>query len=207
MSIDEVDQLEEKNVLYDLYRARNISLILIANREEELFAQLDDRLTSRFHSSERVQFDKYRLDELVSILDARVRWALSEDVIGKQELALVADAAAGDARIAPSMRVLKRIHIARASTPWQHLSLLRDLRDTVSKETGVVVLPEFDGFYRSDEVSETEGGRILAEGVTLVVEDVLKDDFFGRHGVDAVVRRQGYALGVQLSEKRALNVR
>ena len=98
--LDEVDQLEDTSVLYDLYRARRVSLILIANREEELFGQFDDRLTSRFHSSVRVQFDKYRLDELVSILDARARRALSEGAIGKQELALVADAAAGDARIA-----------------------------------------------------------------------------------------------------------
>jgi orc1/cdc6 family replication initiation protein len=98
--LDEVDQLEDKSVLYDLYRARRVSLILVANREEELFGQFDDRLSSRFHSSVRVQFDKYRLDELVSILEARARWALSEGAIGKQELALVADAAAGDARVA-----------------------------------------------------------------------------------------------------------
>ena len=128
--LDEVDQLEEKSVLYDLYRARNISLILIANREEELFAQLDDRLTSRFHSSERVQFDKYRLDELVSILDARVRWALSEDVIGKQELALVADAAAGDARIA--IGILR--NAARRATQGNH--------DAISTEVVDEAIPE-----------------------------------------------------------------
>ena len=128
--LDEVDQLEEKNVLYDLYRARNVSLVLIANREEELFAQLDDRLTSRFHSSERVQFDKYRLDELVSILDARVRWALSEDAIGKQELALIADAAAGDARIA--IGILR--NAARRATQGNH--------DTIAKEVVDEAIPE-----------------------------------------------------------------
>ena len=74
------------------------------------------------------------------------------------------------ARIAPSMRVLERVHIARAFTPWQHLSLLRDLGDAVSEETGLVVLPEFDGFYRGDEVSDTEGERLLAEGVSLVAD-------------------------------------
>lgn len=128
--LDEVDQLEEKTALYDLYRAHNISLILIANREEELFAQFDDRLTSRFHSSERVQFDKYRLDELVSILKARVRWALSEDVIGKQELALIADAAAGDARIA--IGILR--NAARRA--------MQGNDDTISKEIVDEAIPE-----------------------------------------------------------------
>ena len=78
------------------------------------------------------------------------------------------------ARLAPSMRVLERIDIARAFTPWQHLSLLRDLKDEVSDETALVVLPEFDGFYRSDEVSDTEGERMLTEGISLVVDLVDK---------------------------------
>lgn len=101
--LDEVDQLEDKSVLYDLYRMPRISMILIANREQELFSQLDDRLTSRLQTCVRISFDKYPLDELVSILRARTRWGLSEDVIGKQELTLIADAAAGDARIAISV--------------------------------------------------------------------------------------------------------
>jgi orc1/cdc6 family replication initiation protein len=101
--LDEVDQLEDKSVLYDLYRAPRISLILIANREEDLFSQFDERLESRFHSSVRINFDKYHLGELVSILEARARWGLSEDSIGNEQLALIADAAAGDARIAISV--------------------------------------------------------------------------------------------------------
>ncbi len=128
--LDEVDQLEDKSVLYDLYRARGVSLVLVANREEELFAQLDDRLTSRFHNSVRVKFDKYRLDELVSILDARVRWALSEDAIGKQELALVADAAAGDARIA--IGVLR--NAARRAQQANRGAITRDVVDEAIPE-------------------------------------------------------------------------
>lgn len=74
------------------------------------------------------------------------------------------------------MRILERIHVARAFTPWQHLSLLGDLGDAVSEGTGLVVLPEFDGFYRSDEVSDTEGERMLAEGVSLVADLVEERD-------------------------------
>ena len=101
--LDEVDQLEDKSVLYDLYRMPSITTVLIANREQELFSQLDDRLTSRLQTCVRISFDKYPLDELVSILGARARWGLAEDAIDEQELALVADAAAGDARVAISI--------------------------------------------------------------------------------------------------------
>lgn len=77
--LDEVDQLHDDDLLYDLYRTAGISMILIANREEELFAQLDNRLVSRLHASRRIRFEKYELDELVSILEDRVRWGLAED--------------------------------------------------------------------------------------------------------------------------------
>ncbi|MFC6723651.1 Cdc6/Cdc18 family protein [Halobium palmae] len=101
--LDEVDQLEDKSVLYDLYQTRGITMVLIANREEELFATLDERLTSRLHSSVRIQFEKYPLDELVSILEARAGWGLSEGAIGNDQITHIADAAAGDARIGISI--------------------------------------------------------------------------------------------------------
>ena len=91
---------------------------------------MDDRLTSCFHSSERVQFDKYRLDEPVSILDARVRWALSEDVIGKQELALIADAVAGDARIA--IGILR--NAARRAQQENYDTILKEIVDKAIPE-------------------------------------------------------------------------
>ena len=98
--LDEVDQLHDDDLLYDLYRTAGVSMILIANREEELFAQLDNRLVSRLHASRRIRFEKYDLDELVSILEDRVRWGLAEDALTRDQLACIADAAAGDARVA-----------------------------------------------------------------------------------------------------------
>ena len=97
--LDEVDQLQDHDLLYDLYRTVGVSMILIANREEDLFARLDDRLVSRLHASVRIRFEKYDLDELVSILEDRVRWGLDVDV-PRDHLETVADAAAGDARVA-----------------------------------------------------------------------------------------------------------
>ncbi|WP_049996188.1 Cdc6/Cdc18 family protein [Halococcus sediminicola] len=101
--LDEVDQLQDEDVLYDLYRMRGVSMILIANQEEELFSSLDDRLVSRLRGSTRIRFEKYDLDELVSILEDRVQWGLTEDALTHEQLALIADAAAGDARVAISI--------------------------------------------------------------------------------------------------------
>jgi orc1/cdc6 family replication initiation protein len=98
--LDEVDQLEDTGVLYDLYRTPGLTMVLVANGEEELFSWLDDRLVSRLQTATRVQFEKYTLDELVSILEDRVRWGLQEGVITTDQLATIADAAAGDARVA-----------------------------------------------------------------------------------------------------------
>lgn len=98
--LDEVDQLEDKKLLYDLYRTPTVSMVLVTNSERDLFGDLDDRLVSRLHSSRRVNFDKYGVDELVAILAARVERGLEPGAIERDQLAHVADAAAGDARIA-----------------------------------------------------------------------------------------------------------
>ena len=98
--LDEVDQLDDKRVLYDLYTLSHVTLILIANDEQEFFSSLEDRLYSRFTGGERVQFDQYSMDELVSILDARSQWGLRDGVVSQAQLETIADRAAGDARIA-----------------------------------------------------------------------------------------------------------
>lgn len=98
--LDEVDQLEDKDLLYDLRRIRNLELIFIANEETQLFACLDERVASRLHSCVRISFDKYSDDELVSILEDRVRWGLQPGVITEDQLYEIADASAGDARVA-----------------------------------------------------------------------------------------------------------
>ncbi len=73
-------------------------------------------------------------------------------------------------RIAPNMRVLDRVHIARGFTPWQHYSLLTDLPDHITEDTSLVVLPEFDWFYRTDDLRRGEGERMFSEAVSRVME-------------------------------------
>ncbi|WP_266081009.1 P-loop NTPase family protein [Haladaptatus caseinilyticus] len=73
-------------------------------------------------------------------------------------------------RIAPSMHLLERIRIARAFTPWQHQSLLCALPAEITDETTLVVLPSFDWFYRSDDLSDKDGERMLSAGVDFLTE-------------------------------------
>lgn len=70
--------------------------------------------------------------------------------------------------LAPGKRVLERIDIARGFTAHQHYSILETFSEQVETETGLVVLPDLDWFYRSDDLYNNEGERMLAEGVALV---------------------------------------
>jgi len=73
--LDEVDQLEDPSVIYDLHSLPQFATICIANKEEELFSRVDDRLVSRLRSSEHVRMDKYHDEQAVRhILSARAKW-------------------------------------------------------------------------------------------------------------------------------------
>jgi orc1/cdc6 family replication initiation protein len=97
--LDEVDQLEDKRVLYELNRTKDLTLILIANEEQELFEPLNARLTSRLKTATRIEFDRYSTHELVEILKPRVRRGLREDAITTEQLEMISEAVAGDARV------------------------------------------------------------------------------------------------------------
>ncbi|MEZ3118184.1 Cdc6/Cdc18 family protein [Halobaculum sp. MBLA0147] len=98
--LDEVDQLEDKDLLYDLFRVTGLSMVLIANREEALYGELEDRLQSRLQTASSIRFDPYPTQELVNILTDRARWSLREDAYEESQLRRIAESAAGDARVA-----------------------------------------------------------------------------------------------------------
>ncbi len=98
--LDEVDQLEDPSLLYDLHSLPQFAIICIANDEEQLFSRVDDRLVSRLRSSEHVRMDKYHDEQLYDILRARAKWGLEQGVVTDNQLYRIADAAAGDARLA-----------------------------------------------------------------------------------------------------------
>jgi hypothetical protein len=75
-------------------------------------------------------------------------------------------------RIAPSMRVLDHIRIARAFTAWQHQSLCQDLAPELTDDTALVVLPAFDWFYRSEDLPRGDDERMLSAALNLIGEIV-----------------------------------
>ena len=98
--LDEADQIEDQAVLYELYENPLVTKLLIANDDEEFFAALEQRVDSRLVTIPRIHFRKYTDNELVSILEARAEAGLEPGVIGHDEFLTIADAAAGDARVA-----------------------------------------------------------------------------------------------------------
>ena len=98
--LDEADQLEEKSLLYQLYRIPNLTMVLIANRQEDVFSELGSRLNSRLQACARIKFGRYSINQLVTILEDRVQWGVNPGAISDEQLELIADHAAGDARAA-----------------------------------------------------------------------------------------------------------
>ena len=67
--------------------------------------------------------------------------------------------------LAPSSRILERVHVARGFTPFQHFELLRSLPDTCSEQTELVVVPNLDRYYRDDSLLAGEGRDMLLSGL------------------------------------------
>ena len=97
--LDEADQLDSPDLLYQLYHTPGVTMILITNDEDELATRLDERMNSRLHGQPRIRFDRYSESALVDILAKRVGAGLEADSISRSHLRTIADAAAGDARI------------------------------------------------------------------------------------------------------------
>lgn len=94
--LDEVDQLEDSRIIYDLHNLPQFAIICIANKEEELFSRVNERLISRLRSANTSGWTATTTN---NILTARVKWSLDQDVITDDQLYRIADAAAGDAHL------------------------------------------------------------------------------------------------------------
>jgi orc1/cdc6 family replication initiation protein len=96
--LDEVDQLEDKSLLRQLWGIPQLTMILIANDERDLYDPVDERLQSRLRTTVTIQFDSYTDAQLEAILQDRVKWGLDTDVITGARITDIAVAADGDAR-------------------------------------------------------------------------------------------------------------
>jgi orc1/cdc6 family replication initiation protein len=147
--LDEVDQLDDSSVLYDLYTLPEVTMILIANRETELFYRLDDRISSRLKGAARLKLNKYGMDELVEILKARVRWGLAPDSISQAELEFIADLAAGDARVG--------ISILRSAANYA----TREGHDRITEEVIEQAVPGAKEEIRQQNLEKLNGHQLL----------------------------------------------
>lgn len=102
VTLDEVDQLEDGHLIYDLYRLPAFAVVLITNDEEELLAGLDERVRSRLHTAETIHFDRYDVDELTDIMADRD----GADAIAESHI----EAAIPEARREVRSRALDSLH-------------------------------------------------------------------------------------------------
>lgn len=66
VTLDEADQLDDAQLVYDLYRLKAFSFLVITNREEDLLADLDQRVQSRLRTAETIHLDRYSISSLFS---------------------------------------------------------------------------------------------------------------------------------------------
>ncbi len=97
--LDEVDQLEDEKILYDLTSLPKTCLILISNNETAL-ADADQRVRSRLAAADHIEFPEYKADEITGILKDRVEWGLLPAVMKNAQIGMIAETADGDARVA-----------------------------------------------------------------------------------------------------------
>ena len=104
--LDEVDQLKERKLIYDLTRARwdhgRIQIIAISNNPF-IFKDLDPRTKSRLYPLREISFNPYTKEEMKEIVEARVEAAFQEDVVEKEAIDFLAEFTVerkGDVRVA-----------------------------------------------------------------------------------------------------------
>ncbi len=97
--LDEVDQIEDERILYDFARESSIALIMIANKGTALY-DFDDRIRSSLEGTQDVRFPAYTKEQLVDILEDRVKWGLRDNAVDDSTLHRISSRADGDARIA-----------------------------------------------------------------------------------------------------------
>lgn len=65
------------------------------------------------------------------------------------------------AQVAPSRRVLDRVNVARAFTPFQHYSIIEDVPAHVSEDVSLLVVPAVDWFYADGDLRRGEAATML----------------------------------------------
>ncbi|MFP9190817.1 Cdc6/Cdc18 family protein [Natronosalvus vescus] len=205
--LDEVDQLEETGALYDLHRLGHVSLVLIANREDELFAGFDDRVRSRLRAGTRVQFDRYSTAELVAILRERATQGLEPESIDERQLRRIADAAAGDARVGIGM-----LRAAARTAEQRGLASISDevLEEAIPDTRAAIRRKTIDGLIEHQRVLYDiidEAGEIEPQALYATYEDRVEDPKTHRTLRNYLTKMVHYDLIEAVGEKRGRTYR
>lgn len=67
--------------------------------------------------------------------------------------------------LAPSERILERVHVARAFTPYQHAILVDQLAGRIDDTTTLVVCPALDVPYRGNDCPNEQGCALLLQAL------------------------------------------
>ncbi len=137
--LDEVDQIEETDVIYDLLTLPNMCLIMISNNPHA-FYKMDPRIMSRLASTERIEFPVYRKEEIVSILRDRVEWGLFPGVISIPQLEKIAETSSGDARVA-----IEILRICAEEAERRDLNRITD--DVIARFTSSIFNPKLESRF------------------------------------------------------------
>lgn len=70
------------------------------------------------------------------------------------------------ANVAPSSRVLDRVHIARGFTAYQHQTLVQDAAEPIDDDTSLIVAPAVDALYRADDIRGAEPQTLLLQSLS-----------------------------------------
>ena len=96
--LDEADQLDEPEILFDLFEEPALEAIITANNFQDVTVGLDERIQSRLRSYKHVKFNRYSPSALLPILEQRTNHGLQPDVIDQDLLEDIVRSANGNAR-------------------------------------------------------------------------------------------------------------
>lgn len=98
--LDEADDVPTTDALARLWDVPRLGIVAICHDRERWVAQLDADHRQRIRHAADIHLQRYHVDELVDILRPRARQGLAAGVVDEDQLARIADEAAGVARMA-----------------------------------------------------------------------------------------------------------
>lgn len=167
MLANEVDQLEEKELLYDLTRIRwengRIQIIGISNNPF-IFKDLDPRTKSRLYPLREISFTPYTKEQMKEIVEARVKAAFQNGVVEREAVDYLAEFTAekkGDVRIARETLIRagelanntddKKVHVAHIKeilNKTRHAKAVSVINALSNREKFILkLIPEEGTFY------------------------------------------------------------